>query len=789
MNLPTAPSPRLRNYLPPLVFAVLTLIVYADVLFDGSRMPAADHTDLAMQFVSWRDFGFGQLAAGHVPLWNPHIYSGTPYMASFQSALFYPINWLHLVMPLGLAISWYCALHTMLMGYFASLWARYRGMTLGGQILAGVMMMFSGQFFLHLYAGHLPHLAVMAWTPLVFLAADAMADGKSWRWGLVGAAAVAMQILGGHPQYVFYTALTLGIYLLVRLFFTRHRARLLVGLAAFYLAGALLSSIQLIPGIEASRENVLTSGLAYAMASQFSVAPEQFLTFLAPYAYGTEQPMQIGGRSFPYFYFGHGYLWELCFFVSITGLVLAFLGLIKTNRANRWACLAAIVILGIISAGRYTPVHRWLCDYLPYFGSFRVPAKFMFFVSLLLAILAAEGLQVIELTATPRLRKITALALLGVAGVVIVGMLSLGLGSESKDGLWFSLIARFANSPDRFLFDPQQLVNPEFLAVALNTMLISLGVAVATLVVVATLIYLGGKWPRAGTALVLVATLELTIFALMGRGTMDQQLRYPIEWARELQDNPHLYRCIHLQGQYENLPMSLGAYEMWGYDPGVLRRYCLLISASQGRKPEIASQYIDYRNPIHFDGLYRMFRLHWLFAFNRQSPPQPMLARLSRPMEQVQLIGQYALAPERDAMFAALLDKSFDPTKVVYLEETPAIIPAGHPVAGKAEVISQNTDQLEIKASNSEPAILLVTDNYAEGWRIYPQPDDSQQNYQLLPANYCLRGIPLAAGEHHLLLKYLPTGWTIGKRVTYVSLLAYLVVLLFAVRQDAKNRA
>ena len=140
--------------------------------------------------MSWRDFGFSHMAAGNVPLWNPHIFGGTPYMASFQSALFYPVNWLHVIMPLGLAISWYYVIHTFLMGLTTSLWARYRGAGIAGQIIAGVMMMFSGQYFLHGYAGHLPHLAVMVWVPLIFLATDALADGRRWTWVLGGGSGV-----------------------------------------------------------------------------------------------------------------------------------------------------------------------------------------------------------------------------------------------------------------------------------------------------------------------------------------------------------------------------------------------------------------------------------------------------------------------------------------------------------------------------------------------------------------------------------------------------------------------
>src|SRR4029077_1693349 len=134
--------------LAPVVFAILTLLLFNDALYDTTKVLAHKNTDLALQFLPWRKFGFDQLRLGHLPLWNPHIYGGAPYFAGFQSALLYPPNWLHLFLPLGTAINCVIALHVFLAGYFMYLWARSRA-SVGGSILAGILFMFSGPFFLH----------------------------------------------------------------------------------------------------------------------------------------------------------------------------------------------------------------------------------------------------------------------------------------------------------------------------------------------------------------------------------------------------------------------------------------------------------------------------------------------------------------------------------------------------------------------------------------------------------------------------------------------------------------
>jgi hypothetical protein len=84
--------------LPIVGFGVLTLLLFGTVLFRwDTRILGNQTTDLYAQFFAWRDFGFRQLRAGNLALWNPHIYAGAPYFGGFQGALLYPLNVLFLV--------------------------------------------------------------------------------------------------------------------------------------------------------------------------------------------------------------------------------------------------------------------------------------------------------------------------------------------------------------------------------------------------------------------------------------------------------------------------------------------------------------------------------------------------------------------------------------------------------------------------------------------------------------------------------------------------------------------
>jgi hypothetical protein len=776
-------EPKGRTWVPPVVFALLSLLIYIDVLFNSSLAPAAPKSDLAYQFLAWRQFGFGQMASGNLPLWNPHIFSGTPYLASFQSALFYPPNGLHLFLPLGLAISWTYALHTFLMGLIMSLWARYRGAGLAGQILAGVIMMFSGPFFLHGFAGHLPHLAAMAWAPLIFLATDALADGKGRVWILVGAGAVALQILAGHPQYVYYTGLMVGAYALLRARKANLR-NLLPGLFASYLLGAALAAIQLVPGLEASAENIRTSGLPYDMAAGLSLAPVQGLTALAPYIFGHHGAIPLFGIKLSPAYLGLGYLWEMCIFVGIAGLAMAGLGFSGLRREQKIAVGAMLALTMVLAMGRHTPVHQVLYRCLPYFSSFRVPAKFAFFTTMFLALLAAEGVRVLGQGERHRALKVVERVLWVGSGVLLLLLLLAAFSGAlaSAIGSWLE------GSGDHFVVKAGDYAKPEVQADLRRTILIALAVATPTMLIAAFLVHWRKRSPRATLALVAFSVFEMLLFAACGRASMLAKVEYPQEYDKSGVDREKHLRTLHL-GTATNLgllnsALARGTHDMWGYDPGVLQRYGQLMAASQQADPEKATQTLWFKTQEPFDGLYRMFRLKWVCL----PKPDMRVYFEPRPLEQVELIGRYELASDRATMFSKLLDPSFDPKAVVLLENEPVIAPAGTPVQGEAKVVWQDSDTLEIRAQTDRPALLLVTDNYAKGWRAEAMADSSQLEYQLMTGNYTLRAVPLHAGKHHLRMVYRPTGWVVGCWVSALALLA-MAGLLWVLRIRRKAAA
>lgn len=201
--------------------------------------------DALGQYFPWRHFAGVQLRSGHIPLWNPFQFSGTPFLANAQSAVFYPLN-----LPFWVFDTAYAFGISALLGSLVSLGGTYLlarrwKMSRAGAILSAIAFSFCG--FLSSWA-LLPTLFQSAcWFPLcLYFFERAVEDEKPTRSMLGLAATLTMALLAGHAQVFFYLVLALA---LRQPFFKRTWRALFVGVGT--LAFALgIGALQLLPTLE-----------------------------------------------------------------------------------------------------------------------------------------------------------------------------------------------------------------------------------------------------------------------------------------------------------------------------------------------------------------------------------------------------------------------------------------------------------------------------------------------------------------------------------------------------------
>ncbi len=729
----------------------LTLAMFGDVLFaGGTRVLGGQATDLSLQFLSWRDFGFRELAQGNLALWNPHIYGGAPYFGSMQSALLYPLNWIFLILPLSVAVNWSIGVHVFFMGAFMFFWMQQRGLKPAPSFFAGALIMCSGAFFLHIFAGHLPHLNTMTWSPLIFCAIDSLLGARTFRWCLLGMFAVAMQALAGFPQYLFYTAIIAGVYSALRLI-KRWNWRIAASLMFIYPGGALLAAAQLFPAIQATRETVRGVPLPFQFASMFAFPPENFLTLVAPNLFG-----EISS------YWGRCYSWEMSTFVGVTGIALAVYATVCCEGKTKWVPLSALFISLLFALGVHTPLFGFLYAYVPGFDKFRSVSKFIFLASLFLVLLGATGLD--RLFKQKKIEPTFVIALFAFASLLGIG----GLWAI-KTSSWPALMNATQSTGETYL-PPQLYLSAEFIAQSQHHATISIFFAAGACALLGGLLILLKRDHRALYGVIALAVVEMFAFARASLATFDSATVANTEEKSFLDKRPGDYRILNLFNP--NSAMSVGAHDMWGYDASVVRRYAEFIAWTQEIDPDKATQYVKF---ARFDPLYAMLRLRYVFAL-RENEFQIAEASAS-PLPRVQLVSSYRVLRDRDTIFDTLRSATFDPTREVILESGPEPKPLPGENAGTAKIVAASTDALTIEADVAQPSILLITDTFTPSWHAIALPGSAQADYQLLPANYVLRAVPLASGHHRLRIEYVSQAFEIGKWISFTAGLAFLVGL------------
>ena len=307
-STPATQSYAVKWYVFPLVFFFLSILFFSDLLFYSStQVLSGSKNDLFNYFIYLRQFGFSQLAQGNLPLWNPYVYSGQPYVGGLQSALFYPPNWMYLILPLQKALNMDLIFHVFIAGLTMCQWAHFRGLKVFSSITCGVLFMFCGAFFPHVFAGHLAPLAAMAWAPLILLSLDMIIRKPGAGPLVLGALALSMQFLAGYPQMVFFTGVAAAVYVGLHLATGRLGVKAIGIMVLMGLFTIGLCAVQLFSSMEMGKESLRTGGLAYEYASMFSFPFENFITLLTPGFFGLDQTSV---------YWGRWYFWEMCLFMG-----------------------------------------------------------------------------------------------------------------------------------------------------------------------------------------------------------------------------------------------------------------------------------------------------------------------------------------------------------------------------------------------------------------------------------------------------------------------------------------
>ncbi len=762
-----------------------------------------------LQFVPWQRMAAEMWRAGHLPLWNHLVGCGAPLAANYQTAAFYPLNALYLLLPAEVALSWTTALHLMLAGWGMYRWARAVGLDRFPALIGALALEGSG--FLVARAALFPSIAfTFPWLAVWLWRAERLTQSQRLRDALWLGLSLGLGLLAGHAQTAFYGGVLLAAYLILRTIqeaksasrltfhvsrftfhvsrFTFHVSRFTLLIALSLAIGVGLAAVQLLPTAELMLSSQRSSGVSYDSAMTYSFWPWRLITLAAPDFFGN--PGQGNYR-------GYAAYWEDAGYVGLLPLLLATEAVVSRKRACAtprtsrftfdvsrftfdvsrftfhavWFWLVSAIIALVLALGKNTPVFPFLFHHVPTFDMFQSPARWLAVTTVALAALAALGAQ--RWPRGHRGRRRGALGIVvGVA--VLVGGLAAPRLVASVPSTFGAATARLGGT----------------LAVAGTLALLrrdTIGWQAAVTGFVALDLLLFG-WP-------LLPTVERSLYQNVTSTAI--HLEYEpgpaarVYWpADPIEPNSDYGAEYRVKFGYLNFD-SCGprqASHWWEMREALLPNTGMLdgVPSANNFDPLLVGRYADLLEAaVETPALLRVMGVTHVISDRPWPGGEEMEYRESKTARLYRLpnaLGRAWIAPAAryvppGEMLASLTDPAFDPSAEVLLE-TNSLSRHSQFAIRNSLTLHDTPNRVTIHAILDAPGYLVLADTWHPGWRatVDGRPAD------LLRANYAFRAVRLEAGEHVVEMDYRPASVLVGATLSLTALAVLVAGLLLTRR-------
>jgi hypothetical protein len=804
------PTPTTRFDWPPrfagawaaLIFAICTLALGFPALGGGFLVnPRSDQFYAGYPF---REFAAASLRSGHgIPLWNPYLMGGMPYVAAMHGDIFYPTFLLRMILPTDVAMTWSFMIHIFLAGFFTYLFLRAWGLGFLPSVIGGITYLMCGPIAAYVSPGHDGKLYVSALLPLaLFLLIRGIRDGRNWAWGTL-AFVVGLAVLSPHPQLLQYMLLACGAFALYLAFAelelpdgTRARLdrrvgtrRLLYALGAVVL-GVVIGAIQFLPVREYVPFSPRAGGRDYDYATSFSLPIEEMINFYLPEFSG------ILDR-----YWGRNGIHLHSEYLGAAALFLGALGLTSERRGFRWFWIGALIVSLLWALGGNTPFYHLVYALVPGSKFFRAPSTMMFMIAFSLAVLVGLGAERLLLRGIS-LRY----ALWWVAGAAAIALLASAGGVTNLAKV---IAASWAgDQADDFISSNNAAVVVgawrSFLVVGVAALLVwmldrrrldrrSVGIALAALVALDFFSVEKQYWlfsPRASKLYASDPALDYVksqpepgrVIAqpLAQLGTRDVMLL----WDGAMVNGVRLTTGYHGNeiGRFQHL---------CGATPDTHCDVRVLLSPTFWRHENVRYLYTNADSAA----VNQLFAPLNLPPIKRLVGPVPDAAGTQVYLYQLPgdnpaawLAPVFVKAPEAQT-FDVVLNPQFDPTRIAILDTNSSIpgqeIKAPPPALDiRARVTRYAPGDIQVDLAAPPPAgsALIVSENYFPGWTARVDG----RSAPLDRVQYNLIGVQLPAGAKQVSIHFDDPAYERGKVITILALLACAMLIAFGVVRDRR---
>jgi hypothetical protein len=724
----------------PFLLVVLgPLILFGPMLLRGEALFWG--TPL-LQFIPWRQYAIQVLSQGHLPLWNPLLGMGAPLIANYQSALFYPPNFLLLLTGPAWGHGLLVLLHLAWAGIGMVLFTRLLGLSSLAQSVSGLAFSLSG--YLVARGGFLSINATAAWLPWILLAVDRLvkcAEVEGWRRGVKAtlwlSVAFALQWLAGHAQTAWYTlvvACVWGCWRTVRSRGWQGLKRFGVFLIGSWVIAFVLSAVQLLPTAEYLLNSHRATMLDPEFVMTYSFWPWRLLGLLLPDLFGNP----THGN-----YWGYGNYWEDAIYIGILPFLLALSAIWRGLRKKDHPSLVRFLVglaLGvfILALGKNTPIFPLLFRYIPTFNLFQAPSRWNLILIFSLALLAGIGA---EAWCAPTGRKLY-WTRMGTVGVAVVG-LAAWLGSLFIEGVEPSFVRAFTVAGFwLFVAGVLTLRVPERPSWRWASLV--------GLLVLADLVFAGiGLNPSVPLSIFRGDSGLVDIVGDEHRVYMPSDVEYELKFEKthrfDTFNSDIDWRSIRDMG-LPNTPVLDAIPSANNFDPISPERFVVWMEMIEGLPREDRSE------------LLALMDVGWSAVLDTSSDSF-VRYEVVPDAERIRLVPKAEVMDSPEEALSFMFKPGFDTMQVIALEgEVQPTLPTG---GGEGDAIINATSDpglVSVSVDTSQGAWLLLSDTWYPGWRA--ELDGTKT--KLYKADYLFRAVWVPPGEHVIEFCYRPVLFFFG---------------------------
>ena len=410
--------------------------------------------------------------------------------------------------------------------------------------------------------------------------------------------------------------------------------------------------------------------------------------------------------------------WETSNYFGVFNFFIIVMVLFHTQNKN---ILKNIIIVTLLYLLTFQPFSNLANNIVPCFSWFRGPIKLIFFANILLLPILAYGIKFIILKRT-KTKTIFILFILTVFFISvffknnILDMITQGFSvdKETTDKLKFSFFIL------SFLF-----------------------------LLFAILLYL-----KKYSISKIIIIILLIIDPIIAMKSFSKPLFYK---------NDYTYRYI-LEEEFNEQPRFYSRY-----------RYNLKNKPENysGLFPDKFKNYLTFDKKNKNDNILSLIRCKYIvddFSGGIKKTNNKTLNRIN-------IFYSYKTENNKEKIYNILSNENFNIFDTVVLEKEPKYKTQKKGIYS-IDILYFDENSIEFECNTTEPAIILYTDSYANGWKAY-NIDNPKQKYEIICADYIYKAISIDKGKHKIRIEYKPTTFFAGMWTSIISWIVFLFYYSF----------